>query len=169
MKTVKVKRKKNDDEKKDVVGIIVGLMLLVILLAGGYYLVDMFRGRKVTSESIAGDWKVTVQPGVTQVEHWAFDLPSDPNVETTGTARHFTMDTNNGQYVGAVEKYSYEIILEEGKTQPRVFLTQMDVRREDTKTYVFQITALSKAQMSAFIGTDAITASKTTRLTKPLF
>ena len=169
MKTVKVKKKKQDDEKKDIVGIIVGIMLLMILLAGGYYMVDMFKGREVTAESLAGDWKIAAQPGEKIIEHWAFDLPSDPTVTSTGTARHYKINADDGQYVGAVEKYSYEIVLEEGKTQPKVYFTQMDVRRDEVQTYVFQVTSISKAQMSAFIGTSSITASRTTRLTKPLF
>lgn len=169
MKTVKVKRKKNDDEKKDVVGIIVGIMLLLILLAGGYYMVDMFKGREVTGDTLAGDWKIAVQPGEKIVEHWAFDIPTDPNVTNVGTARHYRINTDTGEYDGKVEQYSYEIVLEEGKTQPKIFLTELMVRKEDMKTYVFQVTSISKAQMSAFIGTSAITASQTTRLTKPLF
>jgi hypothetical protein len=169
MKTVKVKRKKGEDEKKDVVGIIVGIMLLLILLAGGYYMVDMFKGREVTADALAGDWKIPTQPGEKVIEHWAFDIPSDPNVTATGTARHFKINADTGEYVGDVEKYSYEIVLEEGKTQPKIFFTQMDVRREDMQTWVFQVTSLSKAQMSAFIGTASVNASKTTRLTKPLF
>lgn len=191
MKTVKVKQKKNR-EKRDIAGMIVGIIFLTLLIAVGYYMFDMFRSRKITSDGIAGDWHHTAELNEKKTEHWVFN--------DDGTAMSYTMDNDTKlrmdektytYYIRiaqeAYEQYIQEGILkkdseglyhdkngvvyktlDEGKTQAEVVVTTSGVRKSEQETYAIRVTLLSKVEMDVIYIYDRFTTD-TTRLTKNLF
>ena len=191
MKTVKVKQKKNE-EKKDIAGRIVGIIFLAILIAVGYYMFDMFRTRKITSDSIAGDWHHTAEMNEKKTDHWVFN--------SDGTAMSYVLNNENKiqedkktytYYIRIAQDLHQQYIeegilkktedgfyvdhngvkyttLDEDKTQAELVVTTSGVRKSEQQTYSIRVTLLCKVEMDIIYIYDRFTTD-TTRLTKNLF
>ena len=191
MKTVKVKQKKNE-EKKDIAGRIVGIIFLAILIAVGYYMFDMFRTRKITSDNIAGDWHHTAEMNEKKTDHGVFN--------SDGTAMSYVLNNENKiqedkktytyyiriaqdlhqQYIeeGILKKTEEGFYvdhngvkyttLDEDKTQAELVVTTSGVRKSEQQTYAIRVTLLCKVEMDVIYIYDRFTTD-TTRLTKNLF